>query len=88
MIQDEYGQIVLNEDDVMEQCYATAVRMNPRLQSQVAAEQQAAEHAKTLVAQAKNAAVQVNGAPSSAPVTKPNPLDRRAVIANALGVSR
>ena len=72
------------EAEKLELAYSTAIRMSPEIQSLVAAEQQAAERARGLVDKAKNAAVQINGAPSSAPVGKIDPSDRRAIIANAL----
>ncbi len=72
----------------LKSAYETALRVDPEIFQRYQAEQQASEKARQQVASAKNAAVQVKGAPASGPAPKPNPHDRRAIIANAIRASR
>jgi hypothetical protein len=72
----------------LQAAYETALRVDPEIHNRYLAEQQAGEKARQQVASAKNAAVQVKGAPASGPAPKPNPTDRRAVIANAFRTNR
>jgi hypothetical protein len=76
----------------LQAAYETALRVDPDIFQRYTVEQQAKqtaeEKARQQVASAKNAAVQVKGAPASGPAPKPNPQDRRAVIANAFHSSR
>lgn len=81
---------VLSEREKLDRAYAWAVRQDPQLSQQIAAQQQAdAERERREKAQqaanvAKAAAVQVRGAPGAPPQPAVNSNDRRSVIANAL----
>jgi len=78
----------MSETEKLKLAYDTAIRLDPAVHQQVLAEQQARDQAQNRVAQARNAAVQIKGAPTAAPGSKPNPKDRREVIKNALHASR
>jgi hypothetical protein len=89
---DLLGQDVrfMSEREKLKLAYDTALRLDPTISTQVAAQQQADAQAKArqqaqgAVNTARAAAVQVRGAPSAAPAATVNSNDRRAVIANAL----
>lgn len=72
------------EDEILELAYDAAIRLNPTLYAQVQAEQQVTQQTRQQVSHAKNAAVQVNGAPQPGPATAPNPKDRREFIRNQM----
>jgi len=76
--QSEHGSKPIQ--DKLKAAYDVAVRMDPAIWQQIEAAQQAASHAKQQVSQARKAAVQVRGAPSTGPVPQINPNDRRALI--------
>lgn len=74
----------------MEDAYDKALRLNPQLfdkamaETRAEADRKAREEATKAAQAARNAAVQVKGAPSSGTQRPPNPADRRALIENAL----
>ena len=80
----------MSERERLQLAYDTAVRLDPTIAAQVAAQQQAAAQeqlrakAQAAVSTAKAAAVQVRGAPGAPSQAVANPNDRRSVIANAL----
>ena len=97
------GALMMNEDfqsrlngksesDILEAAYQSACWANDEIRSQLMAEQQAAsthnQQAQRVVQQAKQAAVQVHGAPQSAPAPKVDPSNRRELIKNAIRGSR
>ena len=82
----------MSEDEKLTAAYETACRLDPAIHQQMLTEQQQAmidaDRAKTQVAQARNAAVQVKGSPSAGPSAKPNPKDRPEVIRAAIRATR
>ncbi len=82
----------MEPDERLKAAYDVACRLDPTVYQSILAEQQqamiAANQNRTNVATARNAAVQVSGSPSAAPASKPNPNDRRSVIANAYHAQR
>lgn len=78
----------LPPQEQLEKAYETAIWENPEIRQQMLAEQQAAERQTQQVAQAKQAAVQVNGAPAPGPAPKIDPRNRREVIAAAIRARR
>jgi hypothetical protein len=74
--------------DKLKAAYDLAIRMDPEISKQVAAEQQAAAVAQQQVAQARKAAVLVKGSPPSGTVTKIDPTDRRAFLENQVRAHR
>ena len=74
-----------SEAEKLRIAYDTALRMDPVLSAQVAAQQQAQ---REVVTHAKKAAVQVVGAPGTAAKPAANLSDRRSVIANAMSALR
>lgn len=69
-----------SEQAKLKLAYDAAIRMDPAVHQQVLAEQQAKQQQAQQVIKAKNAAVQVAGAPASGPTSKVDPRDRRALI--------
>lgn len=78
----------MSEGEKLRLAYDTAVRMNPEIHQKWLADQRAMQGAAEQVTRARNAAVQVSGAPSAGPAPKVNPQDRRAVIAQAFARQR
>ncbi len=74
----------MNEEQLLEAAYQAAIRLDPEISRQVAAEQQANAQARQQIEQSRNAAVLVHGAPESAPRAEPNRNDLRAVIKSAM----
>jgi hypothetical protein len=74
--------------DKLKAAYTLATRMDPAIWQQMEAEQLAAARAAQQVTQAKNASVQVRGAPASGPATKINPKDRHALISTLVSGRR
>lgn len=70
----------MDEGQLLQAAYDAACYANPGVRQQMLAEQQAKELAERQVTQAKNAAVQVTGAPNSGPAPPINPQDRRAIL--------
>lgn len=73
----------LPEQEKLKRAYDMAVRLDPAL-----SQQPAIPAAPNVVAAAKQAAVQVKGAPASAPAPQVNVKDRRALIRNAFSAQR
>jgi hypothetical protein len=82
------------EEEKLEAAYDAACRLDPTVSAQIASDKQAKElagrqaQAAAEVTQARQAAVQVKGAPSAGPPPPVNPKDRRAFIANQLNGTR
>jgi hypothetical protein len=82
------------EEEKLEAAYDAACRLDPAVSAQIASDKQAKElagrqaQAAAEVTQARQAAVQVKGAPSAGPPPPVNPKDRRAFIANQLNGTR
>jgi hypothetical protein len=74
----------MSEREKLQVAYDTAVRLDPQLAQSLFAQQQQSYAAQNQVQKAKQAAVQVRGAPGAATSGAVNQMDRRAVIANAL----
>jgi len=74
----------MSEREKLQMAYDTAVRLDPQLAQSLYAQQQQNYAAQNQVQKAKQAAVQVRGAPGAAISGAVNQMDRRAVIANAL----
>jgi hypothetical protein len=74
----------MSEREKLQIAYDTAVRLDPQLAQGLYAQQQQNYATQNQVQKAKQAAVQVRGAPSAAISGAVNQTDRRAVIANAL----
>jgi len=74
----------MSEREKLQIAYDTAVRLDPQLAQSLFAQQQQNYAAQNQVQKAKQAAVQVRGAPGAAISGAVNQMDRRAVIANAL----
>ena len=74
----------MSEREKLQIAYDTAVRLDPQLAQGLYAQQQQNYAAQNQVQKAKQAAVQVRGAPGAAISGAVNQMDRRAVIANAL----
>lgn len=80
----------MSERERLQLAYDTALRSDPSISQQVLAQQQAdsqrqvRERAQAAVHTARQAAVQVTGAPGSPLASSVNPTDRRSLIANAL----
>lgn len=79
---------MMSEREKLDLAYKTAIRLDPQLSAQVAAQQQAAAtgkaQAQAAVSAAKRAAVSVTGAPGASVSPAVDPNNRRATIANAL----
>lgn len=82
------------ESEKLKLAYDLACRTNPEVFKAIQAEQQAQElaqrqaQAAAEVTQARQAAVQVKGAPTPSPATTTNPKDLRAVVKEAFARSR
>ena len=74
----------MSEREKLQVAYDTAVRLDPQLAQNLYAQQLQSYAAQNQVQKAKQAAVQVRGAPGAAISGAVNQMDRRAVIANAL----
>jgi len=74
----------MSEREKLQVAYDTAVRLDPQLAQSLFAQQQQSYAAQNQVQKAKQAAVQVRGAPGGAVSGPVSQTDRRAVIANAL----
>ena len=74
----------MSEREKLQVAYDTAVRLDPQLAQSLYAQQQQNYAAQNQVQKAKQAAVQVRGAPGGAVSGPVSQTDRRAVIANAL----
>jgi hypothetical protein len=74
----------MSEREKLQLAYDTAVRLDPQLAQSLYAQQQQNYAAQNQVQKAKQAAVQVRGAPGGAVSGPVSQTDRRAVIANAL----
>ena len=74
----------MTEREKLQLAYDTAVRLDPSISQQLYAQQQQTLAAQNQVQKAKQAAVQVRGAPGAAISGSISQTDRRAVIANAL----
>jgi len=74
----------MSEREKLQIAYDTAVRLDPQLAQGLYAQQQQNYATQNQVQKAKQAAVQVRGAPGAAISGAVNQTDRRAVIANAL----
>jgi hypothetical protein len=74
----------MSEREKLQLAYDTAVRLDPSISQQLYAQQQQTLAAQNQVQKAKQAAVQVRGAPGAAISGSISQTDRRAVIANAL----
>jgi hypothetical protein len=74
----------MSEREKLQIAYETAVRLDPQLAQSLYAQQQQSYAAQNQVQKAKQAAVQVRGAPGGAVSGPISQTDRRAVIANAL----
>jgi hypothetical protein len=74
----------MSEREKLQLAYDTAVRLDPQLAQSLYAQQQQSYAAQNQVQKAKQAAVQVRGAPGGAVSGPVSQTDRRAVIANAL----
>jgi hypothetical protein len=77
----------MSERDLLKAAYDYACWTNPMIRPLMLAEQQQAAVPAAQVAQIQKAAVSVHGAPSAGPAARPNPKDRRAVIANAIAAA-
>lgn len=88
------GVELKSESEKLQAAYDYAIWQNPEVRKQVLAEQQAKEAAERAaadaanVAKARNAAVQVTGAPSAGPAPKVDPKDLHAVIGAAFRQQR
>ncbi len=78
----------MSESEKLKLAYDTAIRLDPAVHQMVLAEQQSRDQAQNRVAQAKSAAVQIKGAPTAAPGSKPDPKNRREIIKNAMHANR
>jgi len=74
----------MSEREKLQLAYDTAVRLDPQLAQSLFAQQQQSYAAQNQVQKARQAAVQVRGAPGGAVSGPVSQSDRRAVIANAL----
>jgi hypothetical protein len=74
----------MSEREKLQVAYDTAVRLDPQLAQSLFAQQQQSYAAQNQVQKARQAAVQVRGAPGGAVSGLVSQSDRRAVIANAL----
>ena len=80
----------LGERDLLQRAYNTAIKLDPNLSAQIAAQQQAEaqrvarEKAQQAVNLSRGAAVQVRGSPATSSVPNIDANDRRSVIANAI----
>ena len=74
----------MSEREKLQLAYDTAVRLDPSISQQLFAQQQQTLAAQNQLQKAKQAAVQVRGAPGAAISGSISQTDRRAVIANAL----
>ena len=81
---------LMGERELLELAYKTAIKLDPTLSAQLAAQQQAEaqriarEKAQQAVNQSRGAAVQVRGAPGAPSTPNIDANDRRSVIANAV----
>ncbi len=69
-------------EEKLEAAYQKAIRLNDDVFAKVQADQKAKEQSQQQIAQARQAAVQVSGAPTAGPAPELNPKDRRSLIAN------
>lgn len=76
------------EREKLEEAYQTAIWADPKIREQVLAEQQTKQRTEQQIADARNAAVQVTGAPSAGPAPPVNPKDRLALLRNQFQMQR
>lgn len=75
-------------EDKLKAAYQKAIRLNDDVFARVQADQKAKEQSEQQIAQARQAAVQVSGAPTAGPAPELNPKDRRAFLANQFSTQR
>lgn len=76
------------EREKLEAAYQAAIYADPQIRQQILAEQQAKQRTEQQIADARNAAVQVTGAPSAGPAPPVNPKDRLALLRNQFQMQR
>jgi predicted DsbA family dithiol-disulfide isomerase len=68
--------------------YEAAVRLDPEVFAKVQADHKAKTEAEQQIAQARQAAVQVSGAPTAVAAPELNPKDRREFLRNQFSAQR
>jgi hypothetical protein len=75
-------------EDRLKLAYEAAIRLDPEVFAKVQADQQAKQQAEQQIAQARQAAVQVSGAPTAVAAPELNPKDRREFLRNQFSAQR